>query len=305
MRTASLLLALGVTQLGLAAPVPQSWEDLVLPEGLSSRSVPVTRVSRRSTKTDETPDLDSTRSSLNSGIAFDNRPLTPSGTVPASEALTATRPLHTAFLQALSKGKDAVMVIVDVEDDGTPVVSAVPVAVAHHFPAYEAITEVDAATMRPVEVVKVIEVASGGAKTKKVWATQAKTGPAPSRSTTGEMLKGLYADYTPCWKKTTARVHRLARGKSDLIVVGAFLALTVMLWTLQVMSGVILRSCSDWLGSRQGTIRLEGGERDPCPEDYELEKTTETVTPATNTYHETLAPHLRQSSQETAPPNPL
>ncbi|EEY15541.1 predicted protein [Verticillium alfalfae VaMs.102] len=108
-------------------------------------------------------------------------------------------------------------------------------------PAYEAIAEVDAATIKPAEVVQVIEVTSGVAKTKKFWATQAKTGSALSGSTTGEMLKGLYADYTPCWKKTTARVHRLARGKADLIVVGAFLALTVMLWTLQVMSGVILR----------------------------------------------------------------
>lgn len=213
----------------------------MLPEGLSSRSVLVTRISRRSTKTDKTPDFDSKRSSLNSETAFDNRPLTPSSTVPASQALTATRPLHTAFLQALSKSKDAVMVIIDVEDDGTPVVSPVPVAVAHHFPAYEAIAEVDAATIKPVEMVKVIEVTNGVAETKKFWAKQAKTGPAPSSSTTGEMLKGLYADYTPCWKKTTARVHRLARGKADLIVVGAFLALTVMLWTLHLMSGVILR----------------------------------------------------------------
>ncbi|KAM0275807.1 hypothetical protein ACHAQH_007388 [Verticillium albo-atrum] len=297
MKTASLLLALGMAQLGLAAPVPQSWEDLVLPEGLSSRSIPVTRVSRWSKKLEKEQDPFSRRSSLNSGIAFDNRPLTPSGTVPASVALTATRPLHTTFLQDLSKKKETVTVIIDVEDDGTPVVSGVPAAVAHHYPAYKVVTEMEAASIEPVEAIKVIEAAE---VKPQHWATPVKTSHAPSRSTAGEMLEGLYADYTPCWKKTKARVHRLTRGKTDLIVIGTLLALAIVLWTLASMYSVaqgyvalspclsfhppvvlsipptnasIKRVRRDFFGFRQGTIRLEGGEREPCQDHVELEKT--------------------------------
>ncbi|KAM0333489.1 hypothetical protein ACHAQA_002152 [Verticillium albo-atrum] len=281
MKTASLLLALGIAQLGSAAPVPQSWEDLVLPEGLSSRSlgprsIPITRVSRSSTNNEQSS---SRRSSLNSGIAFDNRPLSPSGAVPASVALSAPRPLHTTFLQSLSEEKATVTVVVDVEDDGTPVVSGVPEAVAHHYPPYKAVAETDDVAIKPVEIVEVIDVAE--IQTKH-WATPATVRQASSQSA-GEMLENFYADYTPCWKKTKARVQRLVRGKADLIVIGAVLALAVVLWTLESMYGVAngyaaLSTLSflehstyasnrvrrNWFGFRQGAIRLEGGERESC-----------------------------------------
>ncbi|OLN96349.1 hypothetical protein CCHL11_00608 [Colletotrichum chlorophyti] len=119
MKAATLLCALGVAQLGLAAPVPTTVSDFV--SHVNSEARRLTRITRVAMNHHRPAVVFQEEEDQKVEVRFDNRPMSPSTKVPPSIVLAAPRPLHTDYLQALAKhptsrkGK-----VVDVVGDGTP-----------------------------------------------------------------------------------------------------------------------------------------------------------------------------------------
>ncbi|GKT42430.1 uncharacterized protein ColSpa_02611 [Colletotrichum spaethianum] len=210
MKPSTLLYALGLGQLCLAAPVPATIPDLVSHVQIEARRL--TKIARVSTYSTTPPvsTVKEVRDSEQQRIEFEfnNRPVSPSEDTPPSLVLAAPRPLKTSYLQSLAKhpgsGKDRV---VDVVGDGTP------------------------ETIEPM--------------------------------TLEEGLARLLPSRLGCWKhvQVPTPVMSLFEQHPDLIVLGALLALVVVLLVLETVGTTVqgVRKHYD----PKGEIRLEGDEK-PC-----------------------------------------